>query len=188
MTAITPFSNVLGRQFGSNSDVRPSGAIVVLGAGVTRGGMLNNESLRRVIRGIELYREGLAPVLVLSGASPDGDATLGEANVRAKLAATMGVPADAIIQETTANTTQEEAIHIGQSLRERGVREILLVTESLHMRRAKLVFEKAGLEVHPAVSADYSISAAAPADRFRLMLRLMQEATALVYVRLLYRV
>ena len=51
-----------------------------------------------------------------------------EAELRTKLALTMGVPRDAIIKEEKANTTREESIRISAQLASRGVHDILLVT------------------------------------------------------------
>lgn len=147
------------------------------------GGVLAEESMRRVLRGIELYRQGLAPMLVLSGTGRSDEPKPTEAEVRAKLAITMGIPPEAIFKEETANTTREESQHIAGLLRQRNVQRILLVTESLHMRRAKLVFERAGVQVLPAISADYSRVANTPGDRLWLTTRIFQETAALIYYR-----
>src|SRR2546429_455759 len=85
----------------------PSDAIVVLGGWVSPSGLLSLESLRRTNRGIDLYRRGLAPVLVLLGGATGGGPT--EADVRAEQARLRGVPPDAILTEARARTTREEA-------------------------------------------------------------------------------
>ena len=126
----------------------------------------------------------MAPLIVLSGTGRADEPNPTEAEIRAKLAAAMGIPSEAILKEETANTTREESAHIAAQLRQRNVSRILLVTESLHMRRAKLVFERAGLQVLPAASADYSIALVSPGDRLWLAIRIMQESTALIYYRM----
>src|SRR5262245_64649685 len=88
----------------------PSDAIVVLGGSISPSGMLSLESLRRTNRGIELYLRGLAPVLVLLGGSTDGGPT--EAEVRTAQARLHGIPADAILTDTRAHTTREEATRV----------------------------------------------------------------------------
>ena len=78
-------------------------------------GTLDPDSLRRVIAGIQLYKKGLAPILVLSGSGVGPGSHEGtEAQMRTGLAESMGVPPAAIIKEETANTTFEESIHISQ--------------------------------------------------------------------------
>ena len=147
-------------------------------------GSLQDESLRRVIAGIDLYKQGLAPLIVLSGGARRDDMQHTEAQQRSILAQTMGIPAEAILKEETSNTTREEAVRISRLLMHRGLIKILLVTESLHLRRAKAVFENAGLEVYPATSDDYSVSAISAKDRLWLASRIIEESAALAYYRL----
>ena len=52
--------------------------------------------------------------------------------------------------EGSSDTTAENALFSAKILRQDGVRRILLVTDAMHMPRAQMVFERAGLEVVPA--------------------------------------
>jgi len=52
------------------------------------------------------------------------------------------------------------------------------------MRRAKLVFEREGLRVQPAVSTDYPSVLMSPYDRLWLTMRIAQEVAGLIYYRL----
>lgn len=180
--SVTPATNVIGHRFAViSAPPEAADAIVVLGAGLAPGGFLTVESMRRLIAGIELFKKGLAPLLVVSG---PGSLAPSEGAVRAKLAGEMGIPPGAILEEETANTTYEESIHIANTLRGRNAGRILLVTDSLHMRRAKQVFERAGLQVQPADSADYPALVTSPADRLWLATRIVRESGALIYYRL----
>ena len=181
---LTPLSNFAGRIFTPAPERKPSDAIVVLAGGLKHGGSLQEESLRRAIAGIEVYKQGLAPILVLSGRNRLNEPQPTEAEQRSKLAQTMGIPAEAILKEETANTTREEAVRISRLLMHRGLRRILLVTASLHLRRAKLAFESTGLEVFPVPSDDYPAAAISPEDRLRLAGAIVRESTALAYYRL----
>jgi uncharacterized SAM-binding protein YcdF (DUF218 family) len=183
IVALTPVSNILGKYFTPVSQNQPADAIVVLAAGVMRGGSLEDESLRRTLAGIALHRQGLAPILVVSGKGRPDEPEITEAEQRSKLAQQMGIAAETILKEETANTTREEAVRISRLLMHRGLRKILLVTESLHLRRAKQVFESAGLEVFPAASDDYAIGATSPAARLWLAARVIKETAALAYYR-----
>jgi uncharacterized SAM-binding protein YcdF (DUF218 family) len=184
VTTLTPVSNYASALFAPKPIVRPAGAIVVLGGGVWKGGMLDDESLRRTVRGIELYKTNLAPIIVFSGPPRDDDSSRGEAEIRAQLALIMGVPQNAIIKETAATTTREESIRIPRTLQAQGIHSILLVTESLHMRRAVYLFERAGMEVYPAPSDNSSVAATSPDRRLRLIARIVEETGALIYYRL----
>jgi uncharacterized SAM-binding protein YcdF (DUF218 family) len=182
---LTPLSNAVGQRLAVTSgEMQQADAIVVLGAGVMPMGVLTDESMRRFITGIELFKRGMAPVLVVSGPGRPDAPVPTEAAVRAKLAETMGIPPAAILLEGNVNSTREESIRISQTLRGRNATRVLLVTESLHMRRSKLVFERAGLQVQPAVSADYPAVLISPGDRLWLTMRIAQEVAGLIYYRL----
>jgi uncharacterized SAM-binding protein YcdF (DUF218 family) len=183
VSAFSPLWNTLGRALSDHRETGSSEAIVVLGSGFLGVADLNYESLRRAVHGIRFYQRGSAPLLVLSGRS-DSPLTISEARLRANLAQDMGVPTAAILLEETANTTREESIRITELLRPHGVRHIILVTESLHMRRARLLFERAGFQVSSARSDEYSNSLVAPGERLWLMMRVLQEASALVYYKM----
>ncbi|HSB80592.1 MAG TPA: YdcF family protein [Candidatus Methylomirabilis sp.] len=179
--AFTPLPNFIGTRLEIPSQLETAGAIVVLGAGVSEDGVLGDDSLRRAMQGILLQRRGLAPLLVLSGPAIKNGPT--EAAVRGELARGLGVPSKAILTEDTARTTREEAIRIGELLRARQVRRILLVTSPYHMLRAQPLFERAGFEVHPATTEDGSRTDSSPEGRLKLMRQVLQEVLARLYYR-----
>jgi uncharacterized SAM-binding protein YcdF (DUF218 family) len=86
--------------------------------------------------------------------------------------------------EGEARTTREEAVRLRATLGLRGVRSILLVTDSQHMLRAQGLFDRAGFEVLPAPADDFSSAATEPEERLRLMRRVGQEILARLYYRL----
>ncbi len=183
LCALTPFSNFVSRQIAVHGSEQSAEAIVVLGAGVMRGGILNDESMRRAVYGIQLYKKGLAPLIVFSGPRQEPFAA-SEARIRARLAESVGVPSDAIWEEANANTTREEALRISKSLEKRRVRKVLLVTESIHMKRARLVFLRVGLDVSPAPSDNFPDVLEGSRDRLWLAVRSAQESAALIYYRI----
>jgi uncharacterized SAM-binding protein YcdF (DUF218 family) len=181
-TTLTPLPNALYRWSATSSDIHAADAIVVLGASVDPDGTLSCESLIRTVKAIALFRDGRAGIVMFSG-TPMGDGP-SEANVRAQLARSLGVPSDAIVTESRALTTREEAIRIGATLRTRNVHQILLVTASQHMRRARAVFERAGLRVFPVTADARSGVGTSPGGRLSLTRDLLGEWLALGYYRL----
>jgi len=180
-TAFTPLALALNLWVAVEPQLVPSDAIVVLGASVLHSSILSAESTRRTYRGIELYQQGLAPRLILLGGAPEGEQT--EAEIRAKVARLHSVPAEAIVTETLARTTREEAARVADLARSRGIRTVLLVTNTTHMVRARPLFERAGFEVHAAPS-DFYYEPAAPEARLVLMKRLVQEFLGWIYYRI----
>jgi uncharacterized SAM-binding protein YcdF (DUF218 family) len=155
-------------------------AIVVLAHSVDLGGHLTNQSMRRALGGIRLYKQGLAPLLVFSGVARGGRPL--EAEARVNLAQELGVPGPAVMAAPTAHTTREEAVRARALLWPIGARRILLVTDWEHMQRARGLFEHVGFEVFPApVSAPSRVST--PEDRLHLARAMAQELAAQVYNR-----
>jgi len=185
-SAFTPFWNFVGRRLRLEPQLTKSDAIVVLGAGVLMDGTLSHESLRRTVHGLRLYKRGLAPLLVVSGPTPRTDARRGglpEAEVRKAIALEMGIPAGDVIAISQVHTTRDESEEIAARLAERRSTTILLVTESMHMRRAMELFERAGLRVFPAPSDDFPRVAESPESRIGLMWRALIQLAGVVYYR-----
>jgi uncharacterized SAM-binding protein YcdF (DUF218 family) len=183
ISAFTPLWNRAGRAVAPAADIGSAEAIIVLASGMAGEMTLDDESLRRTAEGVRLYQQGLAPLIVFSGGVTVND-TLSESEIRAKFARDVGIPAEAILLEKTANTTREESVRVAELLSLRGARRVLLVTESLHMNRGKRLFERAGFQVFPAPSDDYSRVLHTPLNRLWLMMRVLEESVALVYYRL----
>ncbi len=182
VSAFTPLPNILSRWLGTPSRLEPAEAIVVLGSGVSADGKLRDSSLRRTVHGVLLYRRGLAPLLVFFGPPHEGGPAEGE--IRAEIARELGISPGAIVTEADARTTREEAVRGRAILGKRGVRKILLVTDTHHMPRARTLFEQAGFEVLAAPAEGLSNRDFSPEGRLRLMRRILGEIVALLYYRI----
>lgn len=179
--AFTPLPNFLGQRLATPARLEAAEAIVVLGSGLSPDGALDNVSLRRALHGIILSRRGFAPLLVFSGPAYYGD--VAEAAVRAGLARELGIPPQAILTVADAWNTRGEASRITSLLGARGIRRILLVTNSQHMVRARALFERGGLEVLAAPVDEVSLAADSPGGRLHLMRRILTEMLARAYYR-----
>lgn len=126
-------------------------AIVVLGGGhygwVNRAGIsLDLLESSRIAAGARAWLSGRAPIVILSGG---GGASGTEARMMATAIAKLGVPASALILEERSRNTRDNALFTTALAERRGMRRVLLVTSSLHMPRASLLFRKAGVDVVP---------------------------------------
>jgi len=174
--AFTPLANCLNAWMAGVASLEPSDAIVVLGrGGADSDGILTNRSLRRVLRGVDLYRDGLASLLVLSGSAD-------ETRSRASLARGLGVPAAAILSAAPARTTGEEAEAVRRLLVPLGHRSILLVADPIDMPRGRALMERAGFTVRPAPTAASGPSQ--PEARLSLLKDILMELAAWAYYRL----
>jgi uncharacterized SAM-binding protein YcdF (DUF218 family) len=182
VVGFTPLPDGLTRWMSRADLLRPAEAIVVLGGGGVRpDGKLTDVSFRRTFHGIELYRRGLAPLLVLSGGPSNGSS---EAQVRGEVALTCGIAPSAIVTASPGHTTRDEGAVIGKLLGERGIRRIVLVADAEGMRRAAAVFAKRGFDVIAAPTADVVGIGGGPGDRLVHARRVAMEAVALLYYRI----
>jgi len=127
-------------------------AIVVLGGGIKpqiapRPWVDVSEAGDRVLYGAQLYREGKAPLVILSGGRIDwkGGGPSESADM-AKIIAALGVPEQAIVQDPTSLNTYENAVNVRKILQGRDIQRVLLVTSAMHMPRSLLIFAKQGIE------------------------------------------
>ena len=129
-------------------------AIVVLGGGINEKGSLrptvepSSYSRNRTTCGVDLYQQGYAPTLVLTG----GDGRIfgtgtQEAVEMKRWAMRLGVPESATKVDTEARNTYENATGTKRLL---GPASILLVSSASHLPRAVPVFIKQGFRVMPA--------------------------------------
>ena len=150
------------------TDVPHADAIVVLSEGrVTAPGKAAISEWRvadRFYGGIELFREGKAPLIVFTGGwlSKERGETL-EGDILAAYGMALGVPFDRMATTGRVTNTEEEASAVVLLLRarssspEEGTSRVLLVTSAYHMARARRQFERAGLEVIP-FPVDFQVS------------------------------
>ncbi len=134
-------------RFGQQERKAKAEAIVVLGARVLEGGVASSALRARVERGVALYREGLAPLLLFSGGV--GTHPPSEAAVSRKLALAAGVPEAACVLEEESHSTEQNAQFTARLLRERGIRSVVLVSDPYHLLRASRYFRREGVIVHP---------------------------------------
>lgn len=134
-------------RFGQRDRARRSQAIVVLGARVLEGGVPSGALQARVARAAELYRQGLAPLVVLSGGV--GRHPPAEAVAARDVALSMGVPAQACEVEVESHSTAQNAAFTARLLRARGLSEVILVSDPYHLLRARQYFWREGLHVLP---------------------------------------
>lgn len=122
---------------------RPAEAIVVLGAAQYNGEP--SPALRnRLDHALELYEEGLAPLIVVTGGRQDGD-TFTEATTGYNYLRDRGVPDSAIRKEVQGRTTYESLAATARFLRGEGLDEVVLVSGPAHSKRLSGISGDVGL-------------------------------------------
>ncbi len=153
--AIGPVTDVmltgLTRDLRYNHQIPTGDVIVVLGGGVDarrldmsgQAGVLGRDMVVRVVTAARLFTRLKVPVIV-AGGDPLVQG-VAEAVVAARYLTDMGVPARAVIQESTSRDTFENARQVKALCVRHGFKKPILVTSAYHLRRALWCFEKVGL-------------------------------------------
>lgn len=112
----------------------------------------------RVIYAAQLYRQNKAPLIVLSGGRIDwrGSGSPESADM-ANILTSLGIPAEALIQEPDSLNTYQNAVNVNKILENRRIGKVLLVTSALHMPRSLKIFQRQGINVIPAPT-DFLVS------------------------------
>jgi uncharacterized SAM-binding protein YcdF (DUF218 family) len=107
----------------------------------------------RLDHGAELWRAGLAPVVVVSGGLT-GTATRSEAEAGCDYLIERGLPADAVRAESSSRFTLENLFNVRETARREGWRGLLLVSDPLHLARASTLARGLSLDIacSPAVA------------------------------------
>ncbi len=110
-------------------------AIIVLGAGITQKGNLTKVARSRMDRAIELYREGAAPRMIVTGKK--------ESFVMKRYAVKQGINNAHVLSESRALDTIGNAFFTRKLfLLPNNWQSIIVVTSIFHINRARLVFGK----------------------------------------------
>lgn len=127
-------------------EARDADAIVVLGA-AQYDGRPSPVLQRRLDHALELYGEGIAPTIVVTGGRRAGDrfteATTGYNYLRAH-----GVPDPAIRKEVQGSSTYESLAATSRFLHAEGIRRVVLISDRAPSKRMKGIAEEVGLEAH----------------------------------------
>jgi uncharacterized SAM-binding protein YcdF (DUF218 family) len=143
--------------------------VVVLGGGTASDPSLplvqrmTPATLARLVEGVRLQRQAPGAKLVLSGAAVFGSGS--DAQSMSAMAAALGVPADALVADARSADTQSQARNVRAVVKDE---RVALVTSAVHMRRALLLFRRAGVQAIPAPTDYLSASSEGfgPADFF----------------------
>lgn len=122
-------------------------AAIVLGAAVWTN-QVSPVFRERINHGIDLYRNGKVRKLIFTGGQGNaGEPT--ESSAARRYALARGVPANDILIEEKSHTTYENIVYAKQLADAHRIKNVLIVTDPLHMKRAMVMAEDAGLAAGP---------------------------------------
>jgi vancomycin permeability regulator SanA len=132
--------------FGTTAYVRPAAVAVVFGAQVHSDGTPSLTLADRVRTAAQLYKDGLARRLLLSGAQGVGEPVNETAAMRS-LAIGFGVPASAISVDPRGFNTEATVNDTVPLLRAAHAGAVAVVSDFFHLPRVKLAYQRAGYDV-----------------------------------------
>jgi uncharacterized SAM-binding protein YcdF (DUF218 family) len=146
-------------------------AIVVFGA-AQYDGRPSPVFRARLDHANELFRQGLAPVVITTGGSA-ADPKFSEGGVGHDYLMRKGVPESALIAETQASDTAESAERVAAIMQENHMTSCLAVSDAYHMFRIRMLLIHQGLHVFLAPRPD-----SRPKSVWLSMVALMKETAS----------
>ncbi|MFP5230476.1 MAG: YdcF family protein [Acidobacteriota bacterium] len=134
------------RYYARRDQARPADAIAVFGAAEYDG--RPSPVLRaRLDHALELYKRGLAPLIITLGGGEEMDRH-SEGGVGHDYLLAHGVPDRDIIAETRSDNTEQSAERLAVIARANGLRTIDVVSDGTHLFRIHAICSKDGLQVY----------------------------------------
>lgn len=123
--------------------------ILVLGCLVKSDGSPSDMLSDRLRCGIELYQQGSAPKIIMSG--DHGKADYDEVNAMKQAAIAAGIPSNDVFMDHAGFSTYETIYRAKEIFK---ANKIIIVTQEYHLYRALYIAEQLGLDAY-GVNADY---------------------------------
>lgn len=123
--------------------------ILVLGCLVRDGGKPSDMLSDRLRRGVELYQEGAAPKLLMSG--DHGRVDYNEVGAMKQYAVNAGIASEDVFMDHAGFSTYESMCRAKEIF---GVEKMIIVTQEYHLHRALYIARALGIEAY-GVAADY---------------------------------
>lgn len=130
---------------GRTDDRRAVDAIVVMGA-AQYDGRPTQQFKARLDHALELWLDGVAPIIVTTGGNQPGD-RFTEGGSGAKYLNERGVDSSSLVIEEAGSTTRQSLVGVAGLLFERGAEHVVIVTEPFHALRSQLIAQDLGLHV-----------------------------------------
>jgi Uncharacterized conserved protein len=130
--------------YADRDEAAPSDAIGVFGA-AEYDGRPSPVYRARLDRAFQLYRRGIAPLIITLGG--DGGDAYSEGGVGKQYLIGKGVPEQAIIAETQSRNTEESAKRIAVIARTNGLDHLVIVSDGTHLFRIHEICAAEGLNV-----------------------------------------
>ena len=152
LTLVLYFAVVLlqVRHMGAGTDGFPArGDVIVVMGAAQYDGTPSPMLEERLARALSLWKDGVAPVIAVTGGKMPAD-RFTEAATSRRWLTDRGVPRDAVVMEDTGRSTWESLSSLAPVLEDRGVRTVVMVTTNWHVARSTHAMRELGFGTTPA--------------------------------------
>ena len=133
----------------------------------------------RLDHAADLYRQGIAPLVITLGGGSDKDSGKTEGGVGRDYLLARGVPLADIIAETSSMDTEQQVHRLAAIARDHTLRHIVVVSDGTHMFRVRALCDEVGLDVYTSPR-----SPVGHISRYEMMLRYLHEIASYTSFRL----
>lgn len=126
---------------------------IILGAKSYKGTSYNPCLVSRVKTGVVLYTKGQVSNLLFSGGTDREDGK-NEAETMKKISLEYGASESAILLETEATSTYENLVNSKKILEDKGLKNVIIVSEPFHIARARLMARSIGINAMYQAASD----------------------------------
>jgi uncharacterized SAM-binding protein YcdF (DUF218 family) len=141
--AYGPLSRMLAGGLVRSDALRPADAVLVLGTRMQRDGDPTSAQLSRLLRGLEIVKDGLAPRLIITELPPP----YASQRPFAEALLSRFKPEVELVDLGPTFNTRDEAVMAAEYLKKRGLRRIIVTSSPTHTHRGAALLEAQGLDV-----------------------------------------
>ena len=143
-------------QASRDDQAQDAGAIVVMGA-AQYDGEPSPVYEARLQHAVDLFEEGLADRIVVTGGRQVGD-RFNEAQAGEMWLLEQGVPEAAVLLETDGRNSWESLAASSRILRDDGVEDVIIVSDPFHSKRLEEIADEVGMEAYVSPTTDSPVS------------------------------
>lgn len=129
-----------------NDQARSVDAIVVMGA-AQYNGRPSPVLEARLERALELYQQGFAPMMIVTGGNQPGDVYT-EGGTSQQWMIDRGVPENAILVEDSSNNTWDSWQGVKRLAESQNIHSVLIVSDGFHLFRSERMAEAVGFDAY----------------------------------------
>ena len=134
---------------------RHADAIVVMGAAQFNG-RPSAVLKARLDTTYQVWKDGVAPVIIVTGGKMPGD-RFTESEASRDYLVDRGVPEEAILLENEGRTSQASLQRVGTIARDHDIHSVVIVSDGFHLFRSKLIADRNGLDAFGVPAEDSPI-------------------------------